>query len=127
MPAGISANRSTYNSLPARSDVDRKRMIIEYVVATRRQVIKLLVLLRWSRDNTKDVERSMNLISFLQRQNFQLERTVDGLKAVRDLLLNARVRNYDILTAVDVLSKGDYLRLPPIFKVILILTRCNSR
>lgn len=102
-------------------------MIIEYVVATRRQVIKLLVLLRWSRDNTKDVERSMNLISFLQRQNFQLERAVDGLKAVRDLLLNARVRNYDILTAVDVLSKGDYLRLPPIFKVILILTRCNSR
>ena len=98
-------------------------MIIDFVLATRRQVVKLLVLLRWSRDNTRVVQRCMNLIAFLQRQNFQLERAVDSLKSVQDALLSARIRNYDLLTAVDVLSAGQYVRLPRNFNVIVPLNQ----
>lgn len=57
---------------------------------TRRQIIKLLVLLRWAKDNTQDTERSINLIAFLQRQNYQLERAVQALRGVEDLLAGAR-------------------------------------
>lgn len=104
-------------SLPAKNDDNRKRAIIAYVVSNRRQIIKLLVLLRWSRDSTQEVERCMNLVAFLQRQNFQLERAVESLKATRESLLTARVRNYDLVTAVDVFSAGTYTRLPNMFKV----------
>jgi hypothetical protein len=91
---------STCHSLPSQSDFDRKRTIIEYVITTRRQIVKLLVLLRWAKENTQDTERSMNLIAFLQRQNFQLERAVQALKGVEGLLAGARC----VLTAFNPLG-----------------------
>ena len=78
------------NSLPSQADAERKRSIIEYVISTRRQIVKLLVLLRWSKDNAKETERCINLIAFLQRQNYQLERAVNDLKGVREVLNGAR-------------------------------------
>lgn len=77
-------------SLPSKSDLQRKRSIIEYVVSTRRQTVKLLVLLRWAKENTQETEQAINIIAFLQRQNYQLERTVETLKGVKDLLTGAR-------------------------------------
>lgn len=60
------------------------------MISTRRQIIKLLVLLRWAKDNNQDTEKAINLIAFLQRQNYQLERAVDALKGVETLLAGAR-------------------------------------
>jgi hypothetical protein len=91
---------SAWHSLPSQSDFDRKRTIIEYVITTRRQIVKLLVLLRWAKENTQDTERSMNLIAFLQRQNFQLERAVQALKGVEGLLAGARY----VFTAINSLG-----------------------
>lgn len=128
--------------LPSQSDFDRKRTIIEYVITTRRQIVKLLVLLRWAKENTHDTERSINLIAFLQRQNYQLERAVQALQGVEGLLSGARsvtlphrmqprhaelkterycrVRNYDLITAVEVLTTGTYSQLPTFFRVCIL-------
>ena len=42
--------------LPAMSDVPKKKRMLEYLLETRRQMIKLLVLVKWARVS-KEVEQ----------------------------------------------------------------------
>ncbi|ORZ18119.1 mediator complex subunit MED14-domain-containing protein [Absidia repens] len=83
------------DTLPSMSDVERKRQILNYTTFTRTQFLKL-----------------MNIMAFLANQNKTFQDTVDYLHKIHIELPAARVRNFDILTAVDVLTTGTYQRMP---------------
>lgn len=94
----------------------RKRKIVDYVLQTRRQILKLLVLVRWSAeaDNVAKCmvrtpislsrglgvatwigtvlssRTSQNIIGFLARQNFEFDRAVESLTEVKTMLAGAR-------------------------------------
>ncbi|BGP32759.1 mediator complex subunit [Rhodotorula toruloides] len=98
-------------TLPSQNDQARKRAIVDYVLQTRRQVVKLLVLARWSTEAER-IQRAMNIVGFLSMQNHTLESTITSLTETRTMLSGARVRNYDLSTALAVLSTGTYTGLP---------------
>lgn len=58
-----------------------------------------------------------NIMAFLSNQNKVFQDTVDYLHKIHTELPAARVRNYDIPTAVDILTSGTYLRMPSKMKV----------
>jgi hypothetical protein len=60
-------------------------------------------------------------MAFLSNQNKVFQDTVDYLHKIHTELPAARVRNYDIPTAVDILTSGTYLRMPSKMKVRLTL------
>lgn len=97
--------------LPSMSDIPRKKTLLNHFLQVRKQFTKLLVLVRWSR-HAGDVQKCLNIIGFLQSQNGQFEATIASLAQVRDSLKLARIRNYDLPSAIDVLTTGKYLRLP---------------
>lgn len=95
---------------PSLDDFERKKRVIDFVIHSRRQIIKLLVLVKWSA-NAGPTHKIMSIVGFLQRQNQQFERTVDILKASKNSFYSARLKNFDIPTALQVLTQG-YPTLP---------------
>ncbi|GAA5922202.1 hypothetical protein JCM1841_000673 [Sporobolomyces salmonicolor] len=98
-------------TLPSSNDQQRKRAIIDYVLHTRRQVLKLLVLARWSTEAHR-VQKAMNIIGLLTLQNHALSSSISSLTSTVSSLSSARVRNYDLPTSLSVLSTGTYSGLP---------------
>ncbi|GAA5952945.1 hypothetical protein JCM3765_003014 [Sporobolomyces pararoseus] len=98
-------------TLSSSPDQQRKQSIIDYVLQTRRQFLKLLVITRWSKESDR-IKKIYNLIGFLTDQNKVFETCVESLKNLVEGLRNARVRNYDLETSLTVLQTGDYKFLP---------------
>ncbi|GAA6010337.1 hypothetical protein JCM11491_006274 [Sporobolomyces phaffii] len=98
-------------TLPSHSDQQRKQLLVDYVLHTRRQFLKLLVLTRWSAESDR-IRKSINIIGFLSNQNHQLDASITRLAETVEGLKGARVRNYDLETSLDVLQKGTYDGLP---------------
>ncbi|RKP34164.1 mediator complex, subunit Med14, partial [Dimargaris cristalligena] len=86
-------------------------LLVQYIKHTRMQFLKLLILLRWSAQ-TPQLQTAHNLIGFFKAQNDHFSRAVHSLHTVFLTLGQAKVRNYDVLTAIDVLGTGQYQRLP---------------
>ncbi|KAF7726089.1 mediator complex subunit [Apophysomyces ossiformis] len=130
------------DTLPSMSDVERKRQILNYATFARKQFMKLLVLVKWA-ENAKDIQMSQvgfllikycsiillfgrltcaiqNIMAFLANQNKIFQDTVDYLHKIHIELPAARVRDFDILTAVDVLSTGTYQRMPTKIQVLVL-------
>ncbi|KAG2180765.1 hypothetical protein INT44_003772 [Umbelopsis vinacea] len=105
-------------TLPAMSEVDKKRSILYYTTNARKQFVKLLVLLKWA-SNAQNIQTCQNIMAFLSNQNKVFQDTVDYLHKIHTELPAARVRNYDIPTAVDILTSGTYLRMPSKMKDII--------
>ncbi|KAH6914203.1 mediator complex subunit MED14-domain-containing protein [Coprinopsis sp. MPI-PUGE-AT-0042] len=102
-------------TLPSMSDAVRKRTIADWVVKIKKQVVKLYAVAKWSRD-AETVQKCMNITAFLLTQNHQFDEVVRALTASKDNLDPARLRNHDLLTSLDVLTTGSYLRLPTCIK-----------
>ncbi|KNZ77769.1 Mediator of RNA polymerase II transcription subunit 14 [Termitomyces sp. J132] len=98
-------------TMPNMSDSARKRTLADWVVKTKKQVVKLYAVTKWTRD-AETVQKCMNITAFLMTQNHQFEGAMEGLKYARESLDPARLRNHDLLTSLDVLTTGSYLRLP---------------
>ncbi|GAA5844535.1 hypothetical protein JCM9279_006338 [Rhodotorula babjevae] len=98
-------------TLPSHSDQLRKRALVDYVLHTRRQLVKLLVLTRWSTE-AKPIHKAMNLVGFLSRQNHAVDSAVSALDHAATQLAGARLRNYDLDSALSVLTSGTYPALP---------------
>ncbi|KAF9160439.1 mediator complex subunit [Actinomortierella ambigua] len=105
--------------LPSMTDPQRKVHMLEYALAKREQFIKLLVLVQWAK-NAPDIQQCQNIIGFLQQENEHFTKAVGGIFETYKTFGQARVRNYDIPTAVDVLTTGTYQRLPSIIKSQLV-------
>ncbi|OCH90250.1 MED14-domain-containing protein [Obba rivulosa] len=106
-------------TMPNMSDMARKRTLADWVVQTKKQVVKLYAVVKWARD-AEVVQKAMNVTAFLMDQNRQFEDAIHGLKYARDGLDPARLRNHDLLTALDVLTTGSYRRLPSCIKKAVI-------
>ncbi|KAJ3553568.1 hypothetical protein NM688_g3538 [Phlebia brevispora] len=102
-------------TMPNMSDAARKRTLAEFVVKTKKQVVKLYVAIKWARDASA-VQKAMNITAFLMDQNHQFEEAIRGLTYAKDSLDPARLRNHDLLTSLDVLTTGSYRRLPSAIK-----------
>lgn len=95
-------------SLPNMSDGARKRTLANWVVSTKKQVVKLYAVLKWARD-ADVVQKAMvhlcesvkwcssglmlssqNVTAFLMDQNQQFEDAISGLKYARESLDPAR-------------------------------------
>ncbi|KAG8219149.1 mediator complex subunit MED14-domain-containing protein [Butyriboletus roseoflavus] len=76
-------------TLPNMSDAARKRTIADWVVKTKKQVVKLYAVTKWARD-ADTVQKCMNITAFLMNQNQQLESVIHGLTYARESLDSAR-------------------------------------
>ncbi|EIE85708.1 hypothetical protein RO3G_10418 [Rhizopus delemar RA 99-880] len=74
------------DTLPSMSDVEKKRQILNYT--------------------------TFNIMAYLPNQNKTFQDTVDYIHKIHVELPAARVRNFDIPTAVDILTTGTYQRMP---------------
>ncbi|KAJ6602180.1 mediator complex subunit MED14-domain-containing protein [Mycena sp. CBHHK59/15] len=106
-------------TMPNMSDSARKRTLADWVVKTKKQVVKLYAVVKWSRD-ADTVQKCMNITAFLMNQNQQFEDSIRGLNYAKESLDPARLRNHDLLTSLDVLSTGSYHGLPTIIKKMII-------
>ncbi|KAG5652469.1 hypothetical protein H0H81_004877 [Sphagnurus paluster] len=113
--------QSIYAELAELAETARKRTLADWVVKTKKQVVKLYAVAKWSRD-AETVQKCMNITAFLMTQNHQFEGAMDGLKYARESLDPARLRNHDLLTSLDVLTTGSYLRLPTSIKQSIVPT-----
>ncbi|KAF8909892.1 MED14-domain-containing protein [Mucidula mucida] len=106
-------------TMPNMSDSARKRTLADWVVKTKKQIVKLYAVAKWSRD-AATVQKCMNVTAFLMNQNRQFADAVGGINFAREGLDPARLRNHDLLTSLDVLTTGSYRRLPTVIKKTLI-------
>ncbi|EKM54002.1 uncharacterized protein PHACADRAFT_174499 [Phanerochaete carnosa HHB-10118-sp] len=97
-------------TMPHMSDIQRKRTLAEWVVKTKKQIVKLYAVVKWSRDAAV-VQKAMNR---------QFEDVINSLKFSKDNLDSARLRNHDLLTSLDVLTTGSYRRLPSSIKKFVV-------
>ncbi|KAJ1969677.1 mediator complex subunit [Dispira parvispora] len=110
------ADLVTLNEVVGDKDhTDGRPLLVQYIHHTRKQFLKLLVALRWWK-NAPQLQKCYDIIQYLQRQNDQFNQTVNALHGVATGMMHAKVRNYDVLTAVDVLSTGTYQRFPHIIR-----------
>ncbi|KAG0050123.1 mediator complex subunit [Gryganskiella cystojenkinii] len=105
--------------LPSMNDEQRKLHILDYALSKREQFIKLLVLTKWAKSAPK-IQQCQNIVGFLHQENELFTRAVGGLFETYKMFGRARVRNFDIPTAIDILTTGTYQRLPSRIKQVYI-------
>ncbi|KAJ7755751.1 mediator complex subunit MED14-domain-containing protein [Mycena maculata] len=106
-------------TMPNMSDSARKRTLADWVVKTKKQVVKLYAVVKWSRD-ADTVQKCMNITAFLMNQNQQFEDSIHGLNYAKESLDPSRLRNHDLITSLDVLTTGSYHGLPTRIKKMII-------
>ena len=97
----------------------RKQQLFQFVLQSKRQVVKLLAIVKWARE-AHEVQRAMNVTAFLMEQNHQFGGAVNALEANCQSIKSVRMRNHDLLTSLDVLTTGNYQRLPRTLKAHFI-------
>ncbi|KAL6085176.1 hypothetical protein STEG23_032191 [Scotinomys teguina] len=98
--------------LPRKSDMERKIEIVQFASRTRQLFVRVLALVKWANDAGK-VEKCAMISSFLDQQAIMFVDTADRLAFLaRDALVHARLPNFAIPYAIDVLTTGSYPRLP---------------
>ncbi|XP_044010712.1 mediator of RNA polymerase II transcription subunit 14 isoform X2 [Aphidius gifuensis] len=98
--------------LPRKSDHDRKIEIWNYSERTRQLFVRLLALVKWANSASK-VDKSSHIMGFLDKQSLLFVDTADMLaRMARETLVHARLPNFHIPAAVEVLTTGTYSRLP---------------
>ncbi|KAJ8518069.1 hypothetical protein ONZ45_g4838 [Pleurotus djamor] len=107
-------------TLPNMSDAARKRSLADWVVRTKKQVVKLYATAKWTRDSDV-VQKCMNITAFVLNQQRQFEEAISYLDGRNKSLDAARLGNHDLLTSLDVLTTGSYGRLPTAIKKAFIL------
>ncbi|KAF9207387.1 mediator complex subunit [Haplosporangium sp. Z 27] len=112
--------------LPSMNDTDRKLHILQFALSKREQFIKLLVLTKWAKSANK-FQQCQNIVGFLRHENELFTRAVGGLFETYRMFGRARVRNFDIPTAIDVLTTGTYQRLPSRIKQVYVSDELPSR
>ncbi|KAK2711127.1 mediator of RNA polymerase II transcription subunit 14-like [Artemia franciscana] len=102
--------------LPRKMDLEKKKEIAEFASRTRQLFVRLLALVRWASSASK-VEKCSGIMNFLDRQSMIFVETADALfRMARETLVNARLPNFHIPAAVEILTTGTYGKLPACIK-----------
>jgi len=106
--------------LPRKSDIERKIEIIQFATKARQQFIRFLALVKWAA-SAERVDKCQSISSFLDQKNAYFIDTADTLvRVARETLVQARLPNFSLPTAVDVLTTGTFNRLPKCIKTKII-------
>ncbi|XP_058460254.1 mediator of RNA polymerase II transcription subunit 14 [Malaya genurostris] len=102
--------------LPRKTDMERKIEIYNFSASTRQLFIRLLALVKWANSASK-VDKSAKIMGFLDKQSLLFIDTADMMsRMARETLVNARLPNFHIPAAVEILTSGTYSRLPSIIR-----------
>ncbi|XP_071483080.1 mediator of RNA polymerase II transcription subunit 14-like [Diadema antillarum] len=102
--------------LPRRLDMEKKIEIVKFAQSTRQTFIRLLALVKWAGSAAK-VDKCAAISSFLDQQSLLFVDTADMLaRMARENLLHARLPNFCLPHAVDVLTMRQYKRMPACIK-----------
>lgn len=102
--------------MPRKTDMERKIEIYNFSARTRQLFIRLLALVKWANSASK-VDKSAHIMSFLDKQSMLFIETADMLaRTARETLVHARLPNFHIPAAVEILTTGTYGRLPSCIK-----------
>lgn len=93
------------------SGEERRKRIFDTILDARRQLAKLLVVVIWA-SKARAALQTRDLIGLVNEQFNQANMVIENLKATHKSLPAARVRHYDVLSAVDVLNTGNYTLAP---------------
>lgn len=107
--------QSLSDTLPSLSSDAKRAKIFTTALELRRLFVKLLVIVRWTKDSDM-LNRARNVVALLVEQQWAHEDAFSGLTQVRKILPNARMSDADFVTAIDVLCTGTYQRLPASIK-----------
>ncbi|XP_050538100.1 mediator of RNA polymerase II transcription subunit 14 [Daktulosphaira vitifoliae] len=98
--------------LPRKADMERKIEIYKFANRTRQLFVRLLALVKWANSASK-VDKSTQIMGFLDKQSLLFIDTADMLARVaRETVVSARLPNFHIPSAVEVLTTGTFSRLP---------------
>nr|XP_039250622.1 mediator of RNA polymerase II transcription subunit 14-like [Styela clava] len=98
--------------LPGKPDMERKNDIAHFANRTRQLVIRLLAVVKWASSVGK-VSKCEEITQLLDQQAMLFIDTADKLHTLANqLVVQARLPNFAIPAAVDVLTTGTYPRLP---------------
>lgn len=102
--------------LPRKTDMERKIEIYQFASRTRQLFVRLLALVKWAASVSK-VDKSANIMAFLDKQSMIFIETADALsRMARETLVHARLPNFHLPAAVEVLTIGTYSRLPLVIR-----------
>lgn len=113
-------------TLPSQADHDRKRHIFQYCLTTRKGFVKMYVATKWA-ENAKAIQTCLDIMQYCNRAGEQLQGASTHLAAIAGALGSLRLRNADLLTALDVLGSGTYKRLPAMTKELYAPQKPMSR
>ncbi|QRV93932.1 mediator complex subunit Med14 [Ceratobasidium sp. AG-Ba] len=113
-------------TLPSQADHDRKRHIFQYCLNTRKGFVKMYVATKWA-ENAKAIQTCLDIMQYCNRAGEQLRRAPEELSHIVAGLGTVRLRNADLLTALDVLGSGTYRRLPAMTKELYIPPKPMSK
>ncbi|CAI4221597.1 unnamed protein product [Auanema sp. JU1783] len=106
--------------LPKKLDSDRKISLVQFAHSTRMLFVKLLALVKWVK-SSKKFEASSAICYLLDLQSNYFVETADRLCTfTREELVLARLPQFQITAAVDVLAQGTFSRLPLCIKDTII-------
>ncbi|KAJ3030581.1 UNVERIFIED_CONTAM: Mediator of RNA polymerase II transcription subunit 14 [Siphonaria sp. JEL0065] len=94
---------------------DKKAALLKYSLHWRQQWIKALVVVRWLK-KVGDLSQLMSILAFLDSQDACFSGAADAMFKVHGEMLMAREPMYDVVTAVDILSVGNFQRLPSVIR-----------
>jgi mediator of RNA polymerase II transcription subunit 14 len=98
--------------LPRKTDMERKIEVFQFASRTRQLFVRLLALVKWAASVSK-VDKSSSIMAFLDKQSMIFIETADSLsRMARETLVNARLPNFHLPAAVEVMTTGTYSRLP---------------
>lgn len=102
--------------LPRKTDMERKIEIFNYASRTRQLFIRLMALVKWANSASK-VDKSTHIMGFLDKQAMLFIDTADQLASIaRETVVRARLPNFHIPAAIEVLTTGTYSRIPSCVK-----------
>ncbi|CAN6614013.1 hypothetical protein TRVA0_005S03466 [Trichomonascus vanleenenianus] len=126
--------RNLLETLPAvTSDLSRKRRLLDFIIKSRQEFVKLYVLTKWA-VASGDVAQCIDVVAWLSAQQNCYTNVVNVLYTIERDLGGAKLRNPDIETALEVLKNGrpfqlshGYVTLRPLSakKVLKTLTSLN--
>ncbi|KAJ3041675.1 Mediator of RNA polymerase II transcription subunit 14, partial [Rhizophlyctis rosea] len=97
------------------SDLERKQALLRHSLSQRQQFIKLLALVRWAKD-AKAMQRCGNIHGALDKTGASLAGAIGKLSDLYSRESSETPPSLDVATAVDVLSTGNYTRLPKVLE-----------
>lgn len=112
--------------LPNKTDEERKIELSEYALRTRQLYIYLLALLKWAKQSARPVERCNRITQLLDHQQRHFIDAADRLHFMSsEIVHRGCLPNFAIPAAIDVLTSGDYPRLPACIKSKIIDDESN--